>query len=48
MSRTQLESVLHPDDMPSSFYNIPRHLPEPLAPPLDPETLKPVSPEALL
>jgi tryptophan synthase beta chain len=39
---------LAPDEMPDSWYNILPDLPEPLAPPLDPGTLKPVSPEPLL
>ena len=36
------------DDMPTHWYNILADLPEPLPPPLDPRTLKPVSPEPLL
>jgi tryptophan synthase beta chain len=36
------------DEMPTHWYNILPDLPEPLAPPLDPKTLKPVSPEPLL
>ncbi len=48
MSLTQLKSVLSPDAMPKDFYNIQHDLPAPLAPPLDPKTLKPVSPDALL
>lgn len=35
------------DDIPSSWYNIQADLPEPLPPPLDPGTLKPISPEPL-
>ena len=35
------------DEMPTHWYNILPDLPEPLAPPLDPKTLKPISPEPL-
>ena len=38
---------LNPDDIPTSWYNIQADLPEPLAPPLDPTTLKPIGPEML-
>ena len=48
MSRTQLKAVLKPDEMPSSYYNILHDLKQPLPPPLDPRTMQPVSPEALL
>ena len=40
---TQLE----PDEIPTSWYNIQADLPEPLPPPLDPTTLKPISPNVL-
>jgi len=40
---TQLE----PEEMPTSWYNIQADLPEPLPPPLDPTTLKPISPNVL-
>src|SRR5487761_737392 len=33
------------DEIPTSWYNIQADLPEPLPPPLDPGTLKPMSPE---
>ena len=36
------------DETPTHWYNILADLPEPLPPPLDPRTLKPVSPEPLL
>jgi tryptophan synthase beta chain len=36
------------DEMPTHWYNILADLPEPLSPPLDPRTLKPMSPEPLL
>jgi tryptophan synthase beta chain len=38
---------LSPEEMPNSWYNIQADLPEPLLPPLDPTTLKPISPELL-
>ena len=48
MNSSTLKSVLSPDDLPTSYYNILHDLPEPLSPPLDPKTLKPASPEVLL
>jgi len=36
------------DEMPTHWYNILADLPEPLPPPLDPKTLKPISPEPLM
>ena len=36
------------EELPTHWYNILADLPEPLPPPLDPRTLKPVSPEPLL
>ena len=38
---------LKPDEIPTSWYNIQADLPEPLPPPLDPGTLKPINPELL-
>jgi tryptophan synthase beta chain len=38
---------LSQDDIPDHWYNIQADLPEPLPPPLDPSTLKPMSPEPL-
>lgn len=38
---------LNPDEMPTSWYNIQADLPEPLPPPLDPTTLKPIDPKLL-
>lgn len=38
---------LEPDEIPTSWYNIQADLPEPLPPPLDPTTLKPISPNVL-
>ena len=40
-------TTLSPDEMPISWYNIQADLPEPAPPPLDPTTLKPISPELL-
>lgn len=40
-------TTLSPDEMPTSWYNIQADLPEPAPPPLDPTTLKPISPELL-
>jgi len=53
LSKTTLadkdHAVLLPqDEMPTHWYNILADLPEQLAPPLDPRTLKPISPEPLL
>jgi len=46
---TQEESFikLDPDEIPTAWYNIQTDLPEPLPPPLDPTTLKPINPELL-
>jgi tryptophan synthase beta chain len=48
MSATQLKSILSPDRIPTEYYNIQHDLPEPLPPPLDPRTMRPMSPEPLL
>jgi tryptophan synthase beta chain len=48
MNKTQLKVVLSPDELPTQYYNIQHDLPEPVPPPLDPGTLKPMSPEPLL
>ena len=53
MSRTNSVDKEHAvylpqDDLPTHWYNILADLPEPLPPPLDPQTLKPMSPEPLL
>src|SRR3972149_1908093 len=40
-------TTLDADEMPTSWYNIQADLPEPLPPPLDPTTLKPINPELL-
>jgi len=48
MSQTQLKAILKPDELPRSYYNILHDLKAPLPPPLDPKTMQPVSPEALL
>ncbi len=39
--------MLSPDEIPTSWYNIQADLPEPLQPPLDPSTKKPVNPAML-
>ncbi len=39
--------TLNPDEIPTSYYNIQTDLPEPLPPPLDPSTLKPINPSLL-
>ncbi len=39
--------LLREDEMPKSWYNVLPDLPQPLDPPLDPETKKPVKPEQL-
>ena len=38
---------LKPEEIPTEWYNIQADLPEPLPPPLDPTTLKPISPQLL-
>ena len=38
---------LNPEEIPKEWYNIQAVLPEPLPPPLDPTTLKPISPQLL-
>ncbi|MGB9758543.1 MAG: TrpB-like pyridoxal phosphate-dependent enzyme [Thermoproteota archaeon] len=38
---------LDPEELPTSWYNIQADLPEPLPPPLDPKSLKPINPELL-
>ncbi|MDG6925685.1 MAG: TrpB-like pyridoxal phosphate-dependent enzyme [Nitrososphaerota archaeon] len=44
----RIKVTLQPEDLPKNWYNIQHDLPEPLPPPLDPGTLKPMSPEPLL
>jgi tryptophan synthase beta chain len=39
--------TLSPEETPTSWYNIQADLPEPLSPPLDPSTLKPINPQLL-
>ncbi|HUH82798.1 MAG TPA: TrpB-like pyridoxal phosphate-dependent enzyme [Nitrososphaerales archaeon] len=48
MSGSRLKAVLSQDELPTDYYNIQHDLPEPLPPPLDPATLKPMAPEPLL
>jgi len=40
-------TTLSPEEMPKSWYNIQADFPEPLPPPLDPTTQKPISPQLL-
>lgn len=40
--------TLRPDEMPDAYYNVLADLPNPLDPPLDPATMKPIAPEKLL
>lgn len=47
MPSEQRVVFLEQDEIPTSWYNIQADLPEPLPPPLDPGTLKPISPEPL-
>ena len=43
----EIKSILDVDDLPQRWYNILPDLPEPLPPPLDPETNKPINPKKL-
>ena len=43
----QYVTTLKQDEIPTSWYNIQADLPEPLPPPLDPTTLKPINPAML-
>lgn len=43
----KVKAFLKPEEMPKKWYNILPDLPEPLAPPLDPETDEPINPEKL-
>ncbi|WP_291318862.1 TrpB-like pyridoxal phosphate-dependent enzyme [Desulfonatronospira sp.] len=43
----QTKILLEEKDMPTRWYNVMPDLPEPMAPPLDPETRKPIAPEKL-
>ena len=44
----EIKVTLEQDRLPGSWYNILHDLPEPLPPPLDPGTMKPISPEPLM
>jgi len=46
-NRKEYVTTLEADEMPTSWYNIQADLPEPLPPPLDPSTLKPINPGVL-
>lgn len=48
MSKKTVKVNLTTDEMPKRWYNILPHLPPGYPPPLDPKTLKPLSPEPLL
>ena len=43
----QYVTTLKQDEIPTSWYNIQADLPEPLPPPLDPTTMKPINPAML-
>lgn len=43
-----MKVLLTPEELPKKWLNLSPYLPEPLEPPLDPETKKPVSPDRLL
>lgn len=43
-----MKVYLTPEELPKKWFNISPYLPEPLPPPLDPETKEPVSPDKLL
>jgi tryptophan synthase beta chain len=47
MTQKEAFTQLNPDEMPTSWYNLQADLPEPLPPPLDPTTLKPIDPKLL-
>jgi tryptophan synthase beta chain len=47
MNRKEYVTILEADEIPTSWYNIQADLPEPLPPPLDPSTLKPINPSVL-
>lgn len=47
VDRKEYVTMLEPDEIPTSWYNIQADLPEPLPPPLDPSTLKPIDPNVL-
>ncbi|MFQ5833328.1 MAG: TrpB-like pyridoxal phosphate-dependent enzyme [Candidatus Thorarchaeota archaeon] len=48
MTRTESRILLDIEDVPKNYVNILPHLAEPLAPPINPETGNPVSPEMLM
>ncbi len=47
MAKKESYIILDSDQIPTSWYNIQADLPEPLPPPLDPTTLKPINPALL-
>jgi len=47
VQKSEYFTVLDADEIPTAWYNIQADLPEPLPPPLDPTTLKPIDPKLL-
>lgn len=47
VQKSEYFTMLDADETPTSWYNIQADLPEPLPPPLDPTTLKPIDPKLL-
>ncbi len=47
VQKSEYFTALDADEMPTAWYNIQADLPEPLPPPLDPTTLKPIDPKLL-
>ncbi|MEM3578903.1 MAG: TrpB-like pyridoxal phosphate-dependent enzyme [Candidatus Bathyarchaeia archaeon] len=45
--KSEYFTILNQDEIPTAWYNIQADLPEPLPPPLDPTTLKPINPKLL-
>ncbi|MEM2104750.1 MAG: TrpB-like pyridoxal phosphate-dependent enzyme [Candidatus Bathyarchaeia archaeon] len=45
--KSEYFTILDQDELPTKWYNIQADLPEPLPPPLDPTTLKPIDPKLL-
>jgi len=47
VQKSEYFTMLNADEIPTAWYNIQADLPEPLPPPLDPTTLKPIDPKLL-
>jgi tryptophan synthase beta chain len=47
VQKSEYPTMLDADEIPTTWYNIQADLPEPVPPPLDPTTLKPIDPELL-